>query len=360
MTHIGHPAQAFAWKEAVATAAAEGQAGLDSLKRQLASAARSQQGGEGPDAADTLDVAFSSQGQGLGAQLLGYASSSDQASSAGAAAAAGPVSGARPASVSPVLKRGLGLLGERKWMEALDYFLKLEEQAVEQMAGDGDADTVQGAASAASAGGPAAASAAAARSAASQARSYIELCAAKLEVQVPPAPAGQGAPRPLPKRGRLVQPPDMPGPDTAAPVPLHAVQHLALAVSASKPSKAAASAASAREQRAADARAVGQALAFLLHPDTASGAMPKALVEEATDLLRARAPGLTSPLPSALAPLGASGSGGGVPQAWKERAQKSKALAELIELVGLQAVKKQLFSMVDEVRGGGSGVGAST
>jgi hypothetical protein len=106
------------------------------------------------------------------------------------------------------------------------------------------------------------------------------------------------------------------------------------------------------DSRAGDAAAVGHAVAFLLHPATAAGHLPAALGEEAWQVIAARGRAVANPGPVVTASIVAGGrDGGAVSRAWEDRAKTSKALTQLLDLTGMKPVKKQLFSLADQVCG---------
>ena len=119
--------------------------------------------------------------------------------------------------------------------------------------------------------------------------------------------------------------------------------HLAAALGSSNASSM------SSDARAADAAAVGHALAFLLHPASAAGRMPSALLEEAWQVLASRGKSVANPGPVATASIGGGMDGKSVSRVWEARAKGSKALTQLLELTGMDPVKKQLFSLADQV-----------
>ncbi len=164
--------------------------------------------------------------------------------------------------------------------------------------------------------------------------SCLALCQAKLGLPVTSASAA------------------IPGP--AGPS-MHPLQHLSRALAANAGSAAARpNTVTARlQQRSADAQAVGHALAFLLHP--ATDQLPAGLLQEARQVLAGRAGGLSSSMAVQMAagpsaPGGGPGGSSAAQQAgFAKRAQGSKALGQLVGLVGLGPVKEQLLALRDQV-----------
>eukprot|EP00878_Enallax_costatus_P035284 GHUV01039301.1.p1 GENE.GHUV01039301.1~~GHUV01039301.1.p1 ORF type:complete len:231 (+),score=102.20 GHUV01039301.1:805-1497(+) len=126
-----------------------------------------------------------------------------------------------------------------------------------------------------------------------------------------------------------------------------------------------------RNQREVDAQAAGEALAFLLHPATglvsaaatagsggagSKGALPAGLVSEAWQLLASKTKSAFSSAGAVAAAGGAGtikapGSSRGSSSTWEKAAQdkKSKALQELVKMIGLEPVKRQMFNLADQV-----------
>ena len=133
---------------------------------------------------------------------------------------------------------------------------------------------------------------------------------------------------------------------------MNPLQHLCAARGGPNQGRSAApSAAAARvQQRQEDAQVVGQAVAFLLHPDTAQ--LPASLAREALQVLANRAARLS---PGAGAASTQTAGAGPRPSAaaqrasFEQRAQGSKALSQLVGMVGLQPVKEQLLGLADQV-----------
>ena len=277
------------------------------------------------------------------------------------------------------LKRCMALMNTGKWMDALDL-LTAQQEEVENPDLEPAAATVQlpaAAAAAATVQLPAAAAAAGGRGGGGEGRAAgvsggghhttkdlwqacKAICCAKL-----------GLPEPLGGRfhfkgseaiGSIATPAAIAG----------ALQHVASALAApgAITSRRASSAApSAAEAREADAAAVGHAIAYLLHPATAASAddgiattatvprLPSKLSEEAWQVVSSKGKGVLTAGPL-LATAAGSGSGGGGVSRQKaaerqERSKGSKALTELLQMVGLEPVKQQMFNLADQVRGGG-------
>ncbi len=131
----------------------------------------------------------------------------------------------------------------------------------------------------------------------------------------------------------------------------HPAQHLASACAADAAAAAQpqnGSLQAVQQARAQAARATAEALAFLLHPQAAEHA---ALQPLAFEVLQAHGPTLSKSAASAAAASGSASAGGtsAVNAAWRKRAEKSPALKELLELTGLAPVKKEMFSLADQV-----------
>jgi hypothetical protein len=161
----------------------------------------------------------------------------------------------------------------------------------------------------------------------------------------------------------------------------HPVQHLVAALQQSAASTAAAasrmrqgvSVTNYRQQRAVDAAAAAQALAFLMHPavfpqaaagagaatstaagqSTGSAALQACLISEAWAVLRAKGTSaFSSTSASPLLPEASSSkAGSGSQQELKARAKGSKVLLELLEMTGLEPVKQAMLNLAEEVGG---------
>ncbi|KAJ9508188.1 hypothetical protein QJQ45_021542, partial [Haematococcus lacustris] len=324
--------QALKWREAVAAAGSDGAAGLEALRQLLQQAAREQQEGS-QQAADTLDTVFG-YSSGLGACLLQYA-------------AAPPAAEDQPnmsvLTVYKQLKRGLALMGEAKWIQALEYF---EAQAANtptnteptaplpspQPNPNSSPDTVSDT--------PPAVEGASSSSSSSKSgdvvvAACIALCKAKLGFVSPPAPRV------------LVHVPDMASsggkPDSAWPDPL---QHLSKAVSAAAQAK---SGQGGRQQPGQSAAVVvGEALACLLHPGTPAW-LPAPLQQLAQGLLLEHAASFAATGPMLSGPAPGAGQPREVPAGWLQRAKTSQALSKLLQLTGLEPVKREMFNLADQV-----------
>ncbi|KAL6755286.1 hypothetical protein V8C86DRAFT_232476 [Haematococcus lacustris] len=314
---------ALKWREAVAAAGRDGAAGLEALRQLLQQAAQEQQEGS-QHAVDTLDTVFGSS-SGLGARLLQYA--------AAPPAAEDQLDMSAPAAHKQ-LKRGLALMGEAKWIQALEFF---EAQAANtpsnaeptaplpspQPNPNSSPDTVlRGGSSKYSKRSDIMAA-------------CITLCKAKLGLTLPPAPRS------------LVRLPDMASsggkPDSAWPDPL---QHLSKAVSAAAQAK---SGQGGRQQPGQSAAVVvGEALACLLHPGTPAW-LPAPLQQLAQGLLSEQAATFAATGPMLSGPAPAAGQPGEVPAGWLKQAKTSQALSKLLQLTGLEPVKREMFNLADHV-----------
>ncbi|PNH08303.1 NFX1-type zinc finger-containing protein 1 [Tetrabaena socialis] len=311
-----------AWKEALTRMAKDDRgAGLEAFGQQLRAAAGTAE--TAADTANILDAVFCQQG--IGASLLKYA-----------AAAAGPPQGAPKTSASAdpnaaKLKRGLALIQDAKWIDALKYFNALAEQQPSSTVAPG-----VGSGSAASGRGSRATAGRGSAPPDPGVAAMVSLCRAKLGLEPPAVPPAAGL------AGRGKKPPAV-APAALPLVPQHPAEHLAAAM---QPRRAA----DPLAQRTADARAAGQALAYLLHPETAQ--LPSALRDEALRLLRELAPSLSGPMVPAAAAAGGSASGaggGGQPAGWVERARRSASLSKLLQLTGLAPVKQAMFDLAAAV-----------
>ncbi|KAJ9507979.1 hypothetical protein QJQ45_021314 [Haematococcus lacustris] len=315
---------ALKWREAVAAAGRDGAAGLEALRQLLQQAAQEQQEGS-QQAADTLDTVFG-YGSGIGGRLMQYA-------------AAPPAAEDQPGMQAPAahkqLKRGLALMGEAKWIQALEFF---EAQAANtpsnteptaplpspQPNPNSSPDTVlRGGSSKKS------------KSSDIVLAACIALCKAKLGLTLPPAPRS------------LVRLPDMASsggkPDSAWPDPL---QHLNKAVSAAAQAK---SGQGGRQQPGQSAAVVvGEALACLLHPGTPAW-LPAPLQQLAQGMLSEHAATFAATGPMLSGPAPGAGQPGEVPAGWLKRAKTSQALSKLLQLTGLEPVKREMFNLADQV-----------
>lgn len=128
------------------------------------------------------------------------------------------------------------------------------------------------------------------------------------------------------------------------------------------------------DRQQADAQAAGEALAFLLHPATGlvsaattadsvgastNSVLPASLITEVWQLLAVKTRSAFSSVGAVAAAGGAGsiqapGSGTNGSSTWEKAAQdkKSKSLQELVKMIGLEPVKKQMFNLADQVGSG--------
>jgi hypothetical protein len=299
---------------------------VETLRQQLSQAWNESQ--DGASLAGTLDIVFDLSG--LGNRLLSYVTAPTGDSDSMSQGAA-------------QLRRGLGLIKDSKYVEALDYFTEQQKQLQQQQ--QGQADVQERGPSKAVAG-------AVVEAQAPDIQATIEaclaLCSAKLGMGSSSSAQAAAAPRAKGRQGQAQQPAS----SAKDPAPLHPLQHLANAITFSQQLGSRASDYAARRQ--ADLRCAGEALAMLLHP-AVTQAVPGNLVAEAIGMLKARAPAFTSPVPSmpqhgagSMATAG-NGSSKTLPKAWQAHLQRYPSLAKLRDLTGLAAVKNQMFSLADQV-----------
>jgi hypothetical protein len=101
---------------------------------------------------------------------------------------------------------------------------------------------------------------------------------------------------------------------------------------------------------ALEAAAAGEALAYLLHPMVSAEQLPKSLTDEAWSVLRAKAQAFSTVNAMQQAALAAGNAGSKVSkQQMVERAQGSKALLKLADLIGLSSIKQELLNLRDQV-----------
>ncbi len=233
--------------------------------------------------------------------------------------------------IPPAAKRGLSLIKDGKWLDALRFFdATANEQQQEQ----------QGGAAPAAAQDP---------SAAAVASAFAALCRAHLELPEPQPTNGTSS-APKSNSGRRNQPRS-----SANTLPVH---HLAAALRAEREAATGGSGSGAvgSPQRAAsNARAAGEALAFLLHPWAATpGALPDSLVQLATEVLQRTAPGLLDPTGGVLQQQlggGGGGGGGGLGPQYDALAKRYPSLAQMKGMVGLAPVKRAMAELAAAVRG---------
>ncbi len=240
-------------------------------------------------------------------------------------------------SVPNAAKRGLALIKDGKWLDALSFF---DASAHQQAAApDGSAPL---------------------------AADFAALCRAKLDLPEPKAPKPPGAATPTGAGTKPADPQRQPqdgnqtayqgkSPD-ASRIPVH---HLAAALRAEREARGGGGFAAGPLQRAAsNARAAGEALAFLLHSwvcgTGAAGNVPEVLVKEAQEVLGRAAPGLMARGLKAGQQQQGGGGGGGGPggglEAQLERmAKRYPAFEKLQGLVGLAPVKKAMLEVAAAV-----------
>ncbi len=171
------------------------------------------------------------------------------------------------------------------------------------------------------------------------------LCCAKLLSPVPPdlqaattaiqTPDSTSLASAILHLARALQPSRQPGSTQLVRVP---------GVSA-KPT--AASAAASMSPRAA----VGEALAFLMHPLATQ--LPPSLLDEAMKLICDKAPAAMAPGAGALQPMTPAARALAERRQLESEAQGSEVLSELMKLTGMTPIKRQMLGLRDEVRGGG-------
>ncbi|KXZ51993.1 hypothetical protein GPECTOR_10g1015 [Gonium pectorale] len=289
--------QMSSWKEAVAQVAKQGTAGLACLRQQLRASASAAASGA-TDVEGALDKLFREPN--IGACLASHAMADTEV-----------FPGANAASTHGDLRRGLGFVKDGKWLDALKFFTTLADPppAAQKAAapwwepgGVEDEDAEEDAAPDVD---PVLAA-------------FMALCRAKLGL-----PQLAQLPRtPFRMTGGAPNSPASPATSDAASesslttgvVGSHPVEPLAMAMVALQRQRSAMWA-GAHGQRSEEVRAVGWALAFLLHPRC--GEMPGNLRDEALQLLRDHAPSLSAPaLPVAQAAANGSVLGRGLLMAY--------------------------------------------
>lgn len=250
-------------------------------------------------------------------------------------------------------KRGLSLMGEHKWYDAMSVFSALQQKPADNttITSSSDASIIQW---------------------------LVTICRVQLGLTISapqPDQASASFEIPMPQ-GKLTIPAVSPasaaveGADSYAEVrpAKHPLQHLAAALTysaqaavtssvSSKPGRGI-NAVGLRAQQRASARAAGEALAFLLHPavyatitdSSSSGGsskLPDALSHLALQLLSEQGKAAFSTAVGAGGTATAAAAG-----SWEQRAEgsKSKALQELVKLTGLDPVKREMFNLADQVR----------
>ncbi|KAL6759020.1 hypothetical protein V8C86DRAFT_1388738 [Haematococcus lacustris] len=161
------------------------------------------------------------------------------------------------------------------------------------------------------------------------------LCKAKLGFAPPPTPRSLLRVPAMASRGSKT--------DSAWPDPL---LHLSKAVSAATQAK---SGQGGRQQPGQSAAVVvGEALACLLHPGTPAW-LPAPLQQLAQGLLSGHAATFAATGPILSGPAPGAGQPGEVPAGWLQRAKSSQALSKLLQLTGLEPVKREMFNLADQV-----------
>lgn len=209
------------------------------------------------------------------------------------------------------MKRGLGLLQDRKWLDAYDFFNALSTSTT------ASAPPITGIA-----------------------RTLAQLCKFKLGQGQSPATAAAST-----------KPAIVPEQQTECCSP---IKHLMQALSLDTQACSTTPARSLTEQRRLDAQATGQALAYLLHPDVVSQQLPKTLSEEVQQVLARRAVALQG-----LALVPRDGAAGASPRdgdaaelaRWLDKCEDSKSLTQMMQLTGLGAIKREMFNLYDQVGG---------
>ena len=203
-------------------------------------------------------------------------------------------------------------------------------------------------------------------------KGLAELCQIKLKLPITPAVA----PQPPAKKPRTA-PPSRTSAGTSHPLH-HLLDALRSGSGAANTSMRKGLGVSGyREQRAADARAAGHALAFLLHPavhpiavpdepaasgtqapaaavTAATAGLPKCLIDEALTVLASKGKSAfsstsASPLLSEGSSNDAGSAGRSEQEVLRKRAKGSKVLLELLELTGLEPVKQAMLNLADQV-----------
>lgn len=204
------------------------------------------------------------------------------------------------------LKRGMSLLQDKQWLQSYDFFNAYTDDA-------------------AAVGSPVASTSA----------ELAQFCMIRLS--------------PTPEQTAAVESSTLAEVRCTESSPVH---HLLKALSIDKQATSTYPARSLSAQRTLDAQAAGQALAYLMHPAVFAHLMPENLSEEGKQVLFQRAPAMTS---LELAPRGYAA--GTSPQdkrvseikRWQETAAGSDSLTELLGLTGLDGIKREMFSLYDQV-----------
>lgn len=201
------------------------------------------------------------------------------------------------------LKRGMALLQDKKWLDAYDFFIAINADSASPNHPTNHT-----------------------------ALAFSDLCQVKLGLQMPKTAAAS--------KSKVA-------PTSTEPSPVrHLIQALSLDATASSTQTPRMLAA----QRKLDAQTTGQALAFLMHP--AAQKLPAVLSEEVTRVLHRRALALAS-LTSAPRGDGPSGSSKDLSAAefdrWRAKAEGSSSLTKILELTGLESIKREMFNLYDQV-----------
>lgn len=313
-----------AWRSALLKLAEDGAAALPTIRQALLDDATD---------ADKLDVVF--EAPDLGRLLLSHA-------------AALPADQVPFPKLPKAAERGLALLAKGELVDALQVFESQVTAASSvsrsNSSSTADLQVLQG---------------------------LTQLCQIKLNLPVKRVSSAQppAAKKPRTAGGRSPEGSASGPGDSSRAAPSHPLRHLLDAMlqgSSSSGSRArrGLGVTNYREQRAADARAAGNALAFLMHPAVyaaavqpaasqsapAAVAVPRCLVEEALAVVAARGKSaFSSTSASPLLTEASSGGKAGGKQALQERAGNSKVLQEVLELTGLEPVKEAMLNLADQV-----------
>jgi hypothetical protein len=204
-----------------------------------------------------------------------------------------------------------------------------------------------------------------------------ELCQRKLGLAVSSTVGPNQRPAKKLRTALSRQPPSdgrtMSGSDSRAPVS-HPMTHLIAALrhgavgGAAHKLRSGLGVSGYREQRAADAAAVGHALAFLMHPavyaasttDTSgsantqpssAAAVHRCLIDEALAVLASKGNAAFSSTTASPLLSGATGGSqaGSSAKELRTRAGRSMVLLEMLEMTGLEPVKEQMLNLADQV-----------
>ncbi|KAF5840889.1 P-loop containing nucleoside triphosphate hydrolase protein [Dunaliella salina] len=283
------------WREFLVKKGQEGAVGVSAIREALSSS-------DEPDAtADGIDAALDAPLGGLGKCLVDYSKHVGSGSTA-------------PPSLPPSLQRGINLMASAQWLAACDFFKAAASNPSNPSTSDPEATGLLFA--------------------------CLQLCEAKLAL--PPSPPPLSPSRP-------------------AQASQHPLQHLASALLSAQgfslpagpirttgPTRVR----SYSSQRSVDGQVVGLLLMCLLHPRSAQE-LPSQLQQEALDLLKIKVQSFSSP-GAAVAAAASEKPGGSkgaqaIPEHWQRQAQKLRPLKNLLGLIGMHAIKKDMFSLVDQV-----------